>query len=158
MRRAFAIAVIAALPIVLASVVLAWIPLAERVDPDTDDRRPLNIAEAAGQGNAAEVVRRLRLGEDPNRLYPVRPHIIPLPVTMTTVAEAAVWSRHVQLMDLLAREGVIVGGRPREDLACLAGDIGAGDVAAYLAAGHAPTCEPRAVLQRIIARSSAGGD
>ena len=156
--RALVIAACAALPIVLASVVLAWIPLAERVDPDTDDRRPLNIAEAAGQGNASEVVRRLRLGEDPNRVYPVRPHIIPLPVTMTTAAEAAVWSRQVRLMDLLAREGVILGGRPRGDLACLAVDISAGDVAAYLAEGHVPACEPGAMLQRIIARSSTASD
>jgi hypothetical protein len=154
--RSFVVALVVALPIALATVILAWIPLAERVDPDTDDRRPLNIAEAAGQGNASEVVRRLRLGEDPNRMYPVRPHVIPLPVTMTTAVEAAVWARQVRLMDLLDREGVILGGHSREELACLAGDIGAQDVAAYLAKGQPPTCEPRAALQHIIARSSEG--
>jgi hypothetical protein len=153
--RSFAVGLVGALPIALATVILAWIPLAERVDPDTDERRPLNIAEAAGQANASEVVRRLRLGEDPNRVYPVRPHVIPLPVTMTTAGEAAVWSRQVRLMNLLDREGVLLGGRGREELACLARDVGASEVEAYLAAnGPAPACEPGAVLQRIIARSS----
>ena len=147
-------AVVLALPIVLATLLLGWIPIAERVDPDTDDRRPVNIAEAAGDGNAAEVVRRLRLGEDPHRVYPVRPHIIQPPVTMTTAVEAAVWAKRVELMDLLDREGVILGGRTREELVCLAGDIGAADVAAYLAKGQMPVCEPEAALDRIAARST----
>ena len=153
--RSSGAALVLALPIVFATIVLGWIPVAERVDPDTDDRRPLNIAEAAGEGNAAEVVRRLRLGEDPNRVYPVRPHIIPLPVTMTTAVEAAVWSRRVGLMDLLEREGVILGGRSRTELACLAGDVGADEIAAYLSKGQLPACEPEAALARIVARSSA---
>ena len=155
--RSFAVALVVALPIALATLVLAWIPVAERVDPDTDERRPLNIAEAAGQGDASEVVRRLRLGDDPNRVYPVRPHIIPLPVTMTTAVEAAVWAKQAGLMDLLDREGVILGARSREELACLARDVGAAEVAAYLAKEPEPACEPEAALQRIIARSSLGG-
>jgi hypothetical protein len=144
-------AIVLALPVVLATLILAWIPLAEHVDPDTDVRRPLNIAEAAGEGNAAEVIRRLRLGEDPNRVYPVRPHIVPSPVS---AVEAAVWTRQTALTDLLEREGVIVGGRTREELVCLARDVGAAEIAAYLSRGLSPACEPEAARGRIIARSS----
>src|SRR5262245_8811051 len=66
---------------------------------------PINIAEAAAQGSAAEVVRRVRQGEDPRGVRALRPESISSSVLRASALEAAVWSREVELVELLDRLG-----------------------------------------------------
>src|SRR5262245_50313516 len=96
---------------------------------------PRNIAEAAGMGAASEVLRLLDYGEDPNRVLPVRREIISSTITKVTAVEAAVWSHHREMMELLDRRGAIVD---RRYLICLTRDIGDDDILAYLSKSESP--------------------
>ena len=80
---------------------------------------PINIAEAAAQGSAAEVVRRVRQGEDPRGIRALRPESISSSVLRASALEAAVWSREVELVELLDRLGAFQGNE-RERIGCLA--------------------------------------
>jgi hypothetical protein len=153
MRRV-AVALLA-IPLVLGTARLGWMVVAEGVGVVAEDRVPLNIAEAAGLENASEVVRRMRLGEDPVRVLPVRPHVISSSVPLASAIEAAVWSRQVELLELFDREGAAIDERSRAELACLAADISADDLWEYLTMDRAVTCEKDAALKRIQARAKA---
>ena len=149
MQRAALVAL--TVPLLCAAAALLWVIRAD-ADAGAAARQPLNIAEAAGMANAADVVRRLRLREDPHRIYPVRPEILTSTVTRATAPEAALWSRQVELLRLLDREGALLGGSVRQELTCLALDIGTSELAEYLTPGGAE-CEPGAALARLEARS-----
>jgi len=112
-----------------------------------------NVAEAAAMGQASEVLRLLRDGQDPRRVWPVRPEIISSTVTRVTALEAAVWSRRGQEMELFDREGAIPDAALRRELACLAADISAQEVVNYLSPGQAPDCEAGATMARVLART-----
>lgn len=112
--------------------------------------RPLNIAEAAGTGNGAEVFRLLEAGAAADRMLPVRPEIISSSVTSVTALEAAVLSDKVEIVVLLDDRGLLTG-ETRTSLACLARDVEAEDAAAYLGT---PTCEAGVARAAILARSS----
>lgn len=114
---------------------------------------PRNIAEAAGMGIAPEVLRFLRGGSDPNLAFDVRPEIISPAFTRVTANEAAVFSRRVQLVRMLDREGAIPDSATRRHLECLAADIAADDIRRYLAAGDVSSCEPEAAGRAVMARS-----
>ena len=113
---------------------------------------PQNSAEAAGLASAGEVLRFLRMGEDPRRVYPVRPEIISSAVLRVTTLEAAMWSRQVELVELLDRQSAFDTGE-RAALACLAVDLDLDDVAAYLAPDGTGQCEPGQAIERVLARS-----
>jgi hypothetical protein len=117
---------------------------------------PGNSAEAAAMGRAADVLRFLRAGEDPRRVYSVDPEIISSAVRQATTLEAAVWSRQVALIQLLDAEGAVSAGAERESLACLAADLEAADIAAYLAPGGTGHCEPGQAYARVLARTTSG--
>ncbi|HEY6362010.1 MAG TPA: hypothetical protein VIX63_12935, partial [Vicinamibacterales bacterium] len=119
---------------------------------------PVNSAEAAGMASAVHVIRFLRMGEDPNRVYPLRPEIISSSVLRATTLEAAVWSRQPALIQLLDREGAIVGADRRRALACLAADLGVEDVADYLAPEDTAFCEPGKAFEAVLARTSPSGE
>ena len=88
------IAVVLALPPSLALAGMLSIAVAERSGAVLyGDALPRNLAEAAAMGRGDDVVRRLRLGEDLRRVYPVRPDVTYSPLTRATPTEAAVWSR-----------------------------------------------------------------
>lgn len=113
---------------------------------------PRNSAEAAGLARAADVLRFLRMGEDPHRLYPVRPEVISSAILRVTTLEAAMWSRQLELIQLLDHQRTIT----REDraaLACLAADLHVDDVAEYLAPEGTGYCVPGQTLEQVIARS-----
>jgi hypothetical protein len=114
-----------------------------------------NVAEATGSGQASEVLRFLRAGQDPNQVWTVRRDIISSTITEVTALEAAVWSRHVQLMELLDREGAIADEGRRRHLACLANDLvpPVEDIVKYLAPDGPAGCEPGAALAVVTARS-----
>jgi hypothetical protein len=141
-------------PVVLATALVAWIAAGERLGgAPLAAIPPANSAEAAAMGAAAEMLRLLRSGNDPNRVSPIRPELISSAVLRATTLEAAVWSRQVQLIELLDREGAIVGADARRHLACLALDIGVDDTAEYLWPDAASQCEDGSALERVLERT-----
>ena len=115
---------------------------------------PRNSAEAAGLARAADVIRFLRSGEDPRRVYPVRPEVISSAVVRATTLEATIWSRQLELVRVV--DGLAPFDRDeRAALACLAADLDVDDVVEYLAPEGAEYCEPGKALERVMARSRA---
>jgi hypothetical protein len=116
-----------------------------------------NSAEAAGLGRAGEVLRFLREGEDPRAVHPVRPEILSSAILRATTVEAAMWSRQVEMIELLEREGAIEGPDERQALACLAADLEIGDVVEHLAPAGVSSCEAGQALARVVSRTSSAG-
>jgi hypothetical protein len=113
---------------------------------------PRNLAEAAAAGRAADVLRFLALDSDPTRVYDVRPGFIAPDVTRVTAIEAAVWSRQLALVELLEATAGALDERGRRQLACLAVDVRARDIADHLAPGGID-CTPGAAAEAIRGRS-----
>ena len=114
---------------------------------------PKNIAEAAGMGISAEVLRFLRDGQDPADVYPVRPEIISSSIRYATAFEAAIWGRNGRLLRLLDREGVLSEPEVRRHMTCLAVHLDAEDLLAYLAPDGVTGCDPDATIALIEGRS-----
>jgi hypothetical protein len=115
-----------------------------------------NVAEAAALGHASEVLRLMAAGQDPNRVWTVRTDMISSTVTRVTALEAAIWSRRVQLIELLDRQGAIVGEDSRRHLACLAGDLATPveDIVEYLSPRDAAlNCDRGEALARVVERN-----
>ena len=112
-----------------------------------------NIAEAAADGNAAEVLRRMAAGDNLGRVWPVRPEIISSSVPLATGLEAAVWSREGALVRLLDLRHAIGEGEIRHHLVCLALDIDAEEVADVLAGNRELSCEPGEALRVVLKRA-----
>jgi hypothetical protein len=146
--------IVAAAPPLAALVATIGFIVAEAAGvPVLGPGRVRNVAEAAGLGSASEVVRLLDGGAEAATVLPIRPDVISASVQRASALEAAVWSRRVELVELLDQRGAIPPSeRPR--LACLATDLGVADVAEYLASGAAPVCTPNAVMEAIQARTS----
>ena len=144
--RARTIAV--ALPPMVAVAAAAVFAVLEAAGNRSITMTPANIAEAAGLANASEVLRLLRSGEDVSRVMPARPDIISSAIPRITALEAAVWSRHVELVRMLDHEGVILGDERRR-LACLAADLQIGDIVEYLSPRVPPDCVAGQVEQEI---------
>ncbi len=113
---------------------------------------PQNSAEAAGLASAGDLLRFLRNGEDLRRVYVVRPEIISSAVRRATTLEAAMWSRQVELVQLLDRWSAF-DRNERAALACLAADLRIDDIVEYLAPDGTAHCEPGEALERVLARS-----
>jgi hypothetical protein len=150
--RARTIAV--ALPPMVAVAAAAVFAVLEAAGNRSITMTPANIAEAAGLANASEVLRLLRSGEDVSRVMPARPDIISSAIPRITALEAAVWSRHVELVHMLDHEGVILGDERRR-LACLAADLDIGDIVEYLSPKAPPDCLAGQVEQEIRGRAAA---
>jgi hypothetical protein len=156
--------ILIAVPVLAATAAMLGIAVGERVLPAAfAAHRPMNSAEAAALGNASEVVRLLRHGEDPARVYPIRREIIGDSVQQATTLEAAMWARSVELIRLLDNERAIADDGTRQALACLAADLELPDVVDVLDdrpagggtnADHGGTCEPGAALKRVLDRTS----
>jgi hypothetical protein len=116
---------------------------------------PRNIAEAAAMGTASEVLRLFEQGENPNRVWPVRPEIISSTITRVTGLEAAIWSQHWEMVDMLDRRGAIPDAATRQHLICLTSDLRDADILNYLSPGRTPDCVQGAALDRVRARSDA---
>jgi hypothetical protein len=150
------IAVAVAAPVVLATcAVLLFSGLELRGRTPLSDGPVQNIAEAAGLGHASEVLRLLAAGENPNQVRLVRQGIISSTITKVTALEAAIWSRRVQLVELMDRRGAIVDGESRRQLACLAHDLPnpVDEIVDYLSPQGPPDCVPGQALSRVEARS-----
>jgi hypothetical protein len=157
MMRRFDIACLAAIsaPLVAGSALLFLVAAGERLGATPfAGLVPANSAEAAGMGSAVHLIRFLRMAEDPTRVYPVRPEIISSAVLKATTLEAAMWSRQIELVQLLDREGAIVGDQRRRELACLAADLRVEDVAEYLSPEGVAYCDAGKAFGRVLARTS----
>jgi hypothetical protein len=117
-------------------------------------RVPANLAEAAASGRADLVVRYLRSGQQPSSVYAIHPDVISSAVLEATALEAAIWSRQVELIELLDREGAIPHGTVRPALACLATDLGAADIVQYLTGRGDTSCVPEQALSAVMARTA----
>ena len=142
---------VAAPPLLGAVVIMAVAVLESAGLTPLTNGTPRNIAEAAGLGSGAEVVRLLRRGEQATRVLPVRPEILSSDVQQATALEAAVWSRSVELVRLLDDAGAIPAGERRR-LACLARDLEVEDLIEYLDEDDA-ACTPGAVADEVMART-----
>ena len=141
------------LPIAIVTTAAAWVTVGERAGgAPFGGHRPANIAEAAAVGSAGDVVRLLRAGEDPRKLYSVEPEIISSAILRVTGLEAAMWSRQVELIELLDREGAIPPAN-RPALACLAADLELDDIVEYLARHEALRCEAGKAMEQVLART-----
>jgi hypothetical protein len=150
-RRIAGIAAAAAFPLLAVVATLAFIA-AEATGVAVGTHGALrNIAEAAGVGNSAEVVRMLGEAQDPTRVMPMRATIISSSVRQASALEAAVWGRQLGLIKLFDARGMIIGDERRR-LACLAEDLRAEDIAGYLAGEVPPACVRGQVLDAIQAR------
>jgi hypothetical protein len=156
MRAGFAGAVLAGLPaaaVAAATLLIAAGELQGRNDLGAPPFR--NSAEAAAAGDAPAALRFLRMGDNPSRIHPIRSDIISSRIRYATTLEAAMWSRHIEMIHVLDREGAIVDADERRQLACLAQDLDLPEVANYLAPEQ--RCVRGAAVERIMARSKLGG-
>jgi hypothetical protein len=152
-RLPVAIAVALLVPICIATAGIAWVAAGERAGARPfAGLVPQNSAEAAALANAGDLLRFLRRGEDPHAVYPVRPDVISSAILRATTIEAAMWSRQVEMIKLLDREGLIRDDE-RAALACLAVDLRIDDVIEYLAPEGSSGCEPGQALARVTART-----
>jgi hypothetical protein len=152
-RPSLSVVIAVAAPPLIATLVVAWFSIAELSGRTLlAYERPLNVAEAAGMGRGSDVLRLIEAGQDPRAVMPVRPEVISSSVTEATTLEAAVWSRRLHLITLLDNRGAIEPGQ-RHRLACLAVDIKAPAMAAYLDPAAPAGCRPGAVLEEIQRRS-----
>ena len=79
----------------------------------------VTLAEAAATRNAAEVVRLIALGEDPNRAGRVRRGLLRDEAVVVTPLEAAVWIRDEHLVTILVNSGVVLNAADIRTLRCL---------------------------------------
>ena len=106
--------------------VIGWIAGTSPFWPDPH----MTLSEAAGLGNAGEVVRLITLErKDPNRVWPVREGILGAAQDITPV-EAAVAGRRNDLIQVLLRYGASVPehGTARTHLICRAVDARAPEI------------------------------
>ena len=151
--RLTVLVVLVALPPLLATAWALTIATGER-----SGRRPFgaaafrNSAEAAAAGDAATMLRLIRLGDNPTWVHQVHPDLISSRIVRVTTLEAAMWARTIHIIRALDREGAIVGDDQRRELACLAHDLDLADVAEYLA--PAAACVEGEAMKRVVARSA----
>lgn len=146
-------ALVIALPMVAATAWAIVIAAGERTGRAPFASTPFrNSAEAAAAGDAAGMLRFLRFGDNPTRVHAVRPDLISSAIVRVTTLEAAMWSRRVNMIRTLDREGAIIGNDQRHELACLALDLDLDDVADYLEPGA--SCVPDEAMKRVVARSN----
>ncbi len=146
-------------PLCVAMSGITWVAVGERAGAAPfGGLVPQNSAEAAALGSASELLRFLRRGEDPRRVYDVRTEVISSAIERATTLEAAMWSRQLEMIQLLDRGGAIPAGVERSALACLAADLQIEEVVEYLAPAGIRDCEFGVAIGRVAARTSGDGD
>jgi hypothetical protein len=146
---------IAIVPPAFATAGIVWFSLADILGRTPfSSGPPANIAEAAGLGSGAEVMRLLRERQNPHAILSLSPDVISSTVTQASAVEAAVWSRRAQLVELLDREGALTDPAERHNLLCLARDVRVDEIVAYLAKTDSAPCEEGRALAAVQARSS----
>lgn len=157
-RLSAALALALLVPVGATTAVIAWVSASERIGAHPfAGLAPRNSAESAALANAGELLRFMRQGENPHAVYPVRPEVISSSILRATTIEAAMWSRQVEMVKLLDREGVIRDGDERALLTCLAVDLQIDDVIEYFGVEQARRCDPGQALAQVTARTRAAG-
>jgi hypothetical protein len=142
-----------AVPIMTASAAVLTVALTDGVSlAPGSSARPRNIAEAAVMGRAAEVVRFLRAGETPTKIYEVRGGVVG-PVRFVTAFEGAVWSGRAEMIRLLERESAALDAAARRHLTCLSLDVEQPHLAEYMTPISPPACESGRSLALLTART-----
>jgi hypothetical protein len=108
----------AAVPGLLLSLALAAATAGIAPALSADDS--INVSEAVALNDLAEVVRLVRLGEDPNTTSIVRRHIIRGRDDRLTPLEAAVATRRAEALELLVSLGAVVHQQNFPRLWCFA--------------------------------------
>jgi hypothetical protein len=104
----------------------------------------LSLSEAVVTRDAGEVVRLIRYENvDPDQPWPVRAELLPGGPRSMTPMEAAVVTRRIEMVRLLAHRGArLPAGAARDRLICQAAGAGASDIVDFLLADGAG--DPRA--------------
>jgi hypothetical protein len=153
-RISKALVAVAAAPALAGTILAAAFAVAElRGSPPFMYPAPRNIAEAAGMGLDAEMLRMLRAGQDPTRPLPVGAHVISPEFTQVSALEAAVWSRRVRVVRLLEREGFLNGHAAKQHIACVAAAVRAREIVRYLFPEGLAGCDPDGAVALIQSRS-----
>jgi hypothetical protein len=129
-------------PILLAVAWLAVLVIAGLTGRDPIwNLQPRNLSEAVAFRDAGAVVRRIDAGEDPNRPGEVRPGpILPESATLTPV-EAAVVSRHPEMVQLLFDLGASLDANAWQRVWCISDDSDVRDsLAVHRPTGAAENC------------------
>ena len=116
---AFAVAIPGCL---LAAASLVALMLAAFGDYPMWPHEDVNLAEAAGVREEAEVARLIERGQDPNASYPVRPGLLFERPANLTPLEAAVINDDPAIVALLFANGAAVDGQTWVALRCFAGN------------------------------------
>lgn len=132
---------IAAAPIVGATLLVAVYSGLELLGARVLADRPLNLAEAVMDDDPPAVMRQLYAGASAVDRYDIGADVLIVPHGRMTPLEAATVKDRAPLLKLLLRQGVPLDAATRVHLLCLAGRANARDVAAVLAApGVEPVC------------------
>ena len=108
------------------------------LDPIWDTKLDVTLPEAAAAKDYVMVAKLIDAGSDPNTAGVVS---IDGRILTLTPLEGAVISRDLETVALLTRQGATMDGEMRTRLTCLAIDVGAEDVAGFLATeGQMPDC------------------
>jgi hypothetical protein len=121
MNRAVAIAV-AAPGCLLAAASMVALTMAAFGRYPMWRHEPVNLAEAAGTRDEAEVVRLIEQGQDPNASYAVRPLFVFERSANLTPFEAAVINGDARIAAYLLAKGATVEAASWAALRCFAGD------------------------------------
>src|ERR1051325_7645543 len=115
--RALIASLVLVAPVACGTALLAYVSVAERtVGAPGTGTTAANSAEAAALGDMAVALHLIRLGNNPTRVQPIRPWIISSNVQRATPLAAAMWSRRIEMIRTLDRQGAIVGADTRHDL------------------------------------------
>ncbi len=136
------VALVSIPPILLAIAWLAVLAIAGLTGRDPIwNLQPRNLAEAAAFRDTGAVVRRIDAGEDPNRPGEVRPDpILPESATLTPV-DAAVTSRHFEMVQLLFDFGASLDANAWQRAWCISDEPEVRSVlASHRPAGAAENC------------------
>jgi hypothetical protein len=145
---------ITALPGITATIAVAAFSCLELLGRTPSSPGPVrNISEAIASGRAPDVVRLLAVGQDPNRVWPVRRDIISSTMTRVTAFEAAIVSRRTPMLELLRRQGASTDAQTLDHLRCFASDLSAAEIVDSLSPDRKPDCVYGAAIERVLERA-----
>jgi hypothetical protein len=93
----------------------------------------VTLTEAVGMHDAAEVVRQIALGGDPNARYDAWDILKRFQHVSVTPLEAAVATRELYMFDLIVAQGALLTSDNARTLQCFAAQEHATEIATYLA-------------------------
>ena len=145
-----------AAPCIAVTIVALIVVFGERIGLEPlSAGRPGSPAEAAARGNLPELARLSQFGVDPRRIYPIPPSYTDFSISAATLAEAAVLSKNVGVVQYVERLGLVPNADIHATLVCLARDIAADEVMRHLTATAAsPACTRGAAIAALRARTA----